>query len=93
MVTVFAFMAMRAKSESRSVVIVTVLQAKYGSSEWEKTTSLPPCSPWAKQREFLEVLSGGSSSETAHFQKMTAMASDGPTSKAVLDQVPLFLQT
>ena len=71
----------------------------------------PPCSPWVKQREYLEVLSRlrrccppvlltvsrtprwirnptlpdastGSSSKTVHgFQKMTAMASNGPTSQ------------
>ena len=39
----------------------------------------------------LPDVSSGSSSETVDFQKMTAMASDGPTSYTVLDQVPLSL--
>ena len=39
----------------------------------------------------LPVDFSGSSIETVHFRKMTAMASDGPTSHTVLQQVLLWL--
>ena len=46
---------------------------------------------WIPRNPTLPDASTGSSSKTVHFQKMTAMASDGPTSYAVLEQVPLWL--
>ena len=41
-------------------------------------------------RRFLSIFNG-SSIETVHFRKMTAMASDGPSSHAVIEQVLLWL--